>query len=328
MKVYFYEVKDYEEAFIRDFARTYGFEVLGVDSDLLSLENIDRCKGCDVVSTLGFSRCDGEVMSVLASDGVRYFATRTVGYNHVDVNAARALGMTVLHADYDSTNVSDYTVMLILMLIRRAKVTVVRGLVNNFSLDEIMGRDLRSMTVGVIGTGKIGSGVIKSLSGFGCRILCNDKYRNAEVEKYAKYCDLGDIYSNCDVISLHMPLTDENYHMIDAAAISAMKKGVLLVNTARGALIDTEALKHGIETEQIGGAALDTIEGEDGICHVDIKTRISNKQNLFYLKQFPNVIYTPHIGFFTEQAVAQMVESVFLGISLSSQNKENRFIVK
>ncbi|MBQ9710485.1 MAG: lactate dehydrogenase [Clostridia bacterium] len=328
MKVYFYEVKDYEEVFIRAYAQQYGFEVCGIDPECLSLENIDRCEGCDAVSTLGFSRCDGEVMRVLGGYGVKYFATRTVGYNHVDVESAAKCGITVIRADYDSTNVSDYTVMLILMLLRKTKVTVVRGLVNNFSLDEIMGRDLRDMTVGIIGTGKIGKSVIKSLSGFGCRLLCHDKYPDSEVEKYAKYCDLGDIYSNCDVISLHMPLTDENYHMIDAAAISAMKKGVLLVNTARGGLIDTEALKQGIETEQIGGAALDTIEGEDGICHVDIKTRISNKQNLFYLKQVPNVIYTPHIGFFTEQAVSQMVESVFLGISLSSQNKENRFIVK
>ena len=327
MKIYFYEVKDYEVEFINRYSGIYGIEVCGVDSDLLSLENVGRCDGCDAVSTLGFSRLDGEVMKALSARGVRYLATRTVGFNHVDCASAVANGITVLHADYISTNVADYTVMLMLMLIRRAKVTLIRGLVNNFSLDEIMGRDLRDMTVGVIGTGKIGTGVLQNLSGFGCRLLCNDKYPNLTAQKYAEYCDLGRIYAESDIISLHMPLTDDNYHMIDEAAISKMKKGVFIVNTSRGQLVDTEALKKGIETEWIGGAALDTIEGEEGICHVDIKTKITDRQNLFYLKQFPNVIYTPHLGFYTAEAVAQMVESAFLGITLCEQGKENKFKV-
>jgi len=328
MRIYFYEVKDYEAGFIESLAKKYGFELAGVDSDCLSLENADRCKGCDAVSTLGFSRADGEIMDVLGANGVRFFATRTVGYEQIDRAAADKNGITVLHASYDSTNVADFAVMLMLMLIRKCKISVVRALVNNFSLDEMMGKDLRNMTVGVIGTGKIGTNVIQNLSGFGCRILCNDKFPNGEAAKYAQYCTLDEIYKSCDIITLHTPLLEDNYHMIDEGAISKMKKGVILINTARGQLIDTKALIHGIESEHVGGAGLDTIEGEEGICHVDIKTRISTKENIFYLKQFPNVIYTPHIGFFTEEAVYQMVESSFLGIACATEGKDSPYLVK
>ncbi|MBP5307996.1 MAG: lactate dehydrogenase [Clostridia bacterium] len=327
MKIYFYEVKDYEIPFINKYAEEYGYEA-DYTTELLSSENAALSFGYDAVSTLGFSRGDGEIMRLLAKNGVKYFSTRTVGYEHVDVNAAKENGIKSFRANYSSSNVADFTVMLILMLLRKCKVSVCRSLVNNFSLDEMMGRDLKSLTVGVIGTGRIGFNVIKNLSGFGCRILCNDKFPNDAVKAYAEYRPLDDLYAECDIITLHTPLTGENRHIIDAAAIDKMKKGVLIINTARGALIDTEALIHGIESEKIGGAGIDTVEGEDGICHVDIKTRISNKQNLFYLKQVPNVIYTPHIGFFTEEAVGQMVESAFKGVALAEKGGENKFEIK
>lgn len=327
MKICFYEVKDYEAEFIKSCAKQYGYESV-IIIDPLSESNVSLCRGCDAVSTLGFSRADGKIMDALGSYGVKYFSTRTVGFEHVAAGAAKENGITVLHADYTSTNVADFTVMLILMLIRKCKVTVIRSLANNFSHDETMGRDLKNMTVGIIGTGRIGTNVIKNLSGFGCRIICNDKYKNKEAEKLATYVSVDELYSESDVISLHMPLTEENYHMIDGAAISKMKKGVLIINTARGPLIDTAALIRGIESEQIGGAGLDTVEGEEGICHTDLKTKISNKHNIFYLKQFPNVMYTPHVGFYTQEAVYQMIESAFEGIRLSESGTENRFEVK
>ncbi|MBQ9481045.1 MAG: lactate dehydrogenase [Clostridia bacterium] len=327
MKIYFYEVKDYEVGFIKKYSEEYGYEAAFTE-ELLSLDNAAHAEGYDAVSTLGFSRCDGKMMELLAKNGVKYFSTRTVGYEHVAVKEAKDCGISVFRANYVSSNVADFAVMLMLMLLRKCKVSVCRALVNNFSLDEMMGRDLRNLTVGVIGTGKIGFNVIRNLSGFGCRILCNDKFPNDEVRQYAEYCDLDRIYSECDIITLHTPLTAENFHMIDENAVQKMKAGVIIINTARGALIDTEALIHGIESEKIGGAGLDTIEGEDGICHVDIKTRISSKQNIFYLKQFPNVVYTPHIGFFTEEAVGQMVESAFKGVALAESGAENKFEIK
>jgi len=328
MKIYFYEVKDYEKEFVQTLNGEYGYEIIGVTSEPLTMENVGNCLGCDAVSTLGFSRCDAEMMKLLACHGTKYLATRTVGFNHVDLASARENGITVLHADYDSTNVADFTVMLMLMVIRKCKVAVMRTVVNNFSLDGIMGKDLCNMTVGIIGTGKIGTSVIKNLSGFGCKILCNDKFQNKTAGQYAEYCSLEKIYSECDIISLHMPLFEENFHMINAQTISKMKKGVIIINTARGGLIDTEALISAVESGQVGGVGLDTVEGEEGICHNDIKAEVVDRKNFFYLKQFPNVIYTPHIGFFTEEAVYQMTESAFKGIALCEKGEDNKYIVK
>lgn len=328
MKIFFYEIKDYEVKYIEQYASEYGYALVGYTQELLSLENVGLSTGCDAVSTLGFSRADGEIMKALKRNGVRYFCTRTVGFEHIDLKAANEAGITVAHACYNSTNVADYTVMLILMLLRSVKVTVIRALVNNFSLDELEGRDLSSLTVGVIGTGKIGQKVMKNLSGFGCKIICYDLFENENAKKYGEYVSLEEIYKRADVITLHLPMTDESYHMIDGDAIAKMKEGVILINTARGRLIDTEALIHALESGKVGGAGLDTIEGEEGICHVDMKTRIVQKKNLFYIKQFPNVIYTPHIAFFTEQAVSQMVESVFLGIESKEKGERSPFEVK
>ncbi|MCI5838504.1 MAG: NAD(P)-binding domain-containing protein [Christensenellaceae bacterium] len=328
MKIFFYEVKDYELKYAEKFAEEHGFTLVGYTGERLSLENVGLSKGCDAVSILGFSRADEEIAKALGRNGIKYLCTRTVGFEHIDVAAANKAGITVTRASYVSSNVADYTVMLALMLLRRAKVTVIRGLVNNFSLDETEGRDLASVTFGVIGTGRIGLGVMQNLSGFGCKILCYDLKENEKAKKYGEYVTLNELYKRADIISLHMPLTDKNYHMIDENAISKMKDGVILINTARGKLIDTDALVRAIESGKVGGAGLDSVEGEEGVCHVDMKTRIVEKKNLFYLKQFPNVIYTPHIAFFTEQAVSQMVESVFLGIESKEKGVDSPFEIK
>lgn len=328
MKIFFYEVKDYELKYAERYAEEYGFALVGCSVEPLSLENVGLSTGCDAVSILGFSRADEEMIKALKRNGIKYLCTRTVGFEHIDVAAATEAGITVTHASYVSSNVADYTVMLALMLLRRAKVTVIRGLVNNFSLDETEGRDLASLTVGIIGTGRIGLGVMQNLLGFGCKILCFDLKENEKAKEYGEYVPLNELYKRADIISLHMPLTDKNYHMIDENAISEMKDGVILINTARGKLIDTDALVRAIESGKVGGAGLDTVEGEEGVCHVDMKTRIVEKKNLFYLKQFPNVIYTPHIAFFTEQAVSGMVESVFLGIELKEKGVSSPFEVK
>lgn len=166
---------------------------------------------------------------------------------------------------------------------------------------------MRSLTVGVVGTGKIGSTVIKNLSGFGCRILACDKYRNPAVEELAEYVGLDTLYAESDIITLHTPLNDENYHMINEETIRKMKKGVILINTARGQLIDTESLIKALEEEHVGGAGIDTLEEEAGIMHVHVGTKIVDKRSLLYLKQFPNVLYTQHYAFFTKEATESMI---------------------
>ena len=245
------------------------------------------------------------------------------------MKAAKRLGIRVSNAHYDSNNVADFAVMLMLMLLRKAKISVIRALVNDFSLDEMCGRELRSLTVGIVGAGKIGKAVIQNLSGFGCKILVYDPFVDpTALPAYAKSVSLDELLKNSDMISLHIPYTEETKHLLNRERIAMMKRGAFLVNTARGELVDTDALVEAIESGQIGGAGIDTIEDEENICHVDLGTQIIARRDIFYLKQFPNVIYTPHQAFFTEEATAAMVESALDSLELFANNQPNPYEVK
>ena len=170
-----------------------------------------------------------------------------------------------------------------------------------------MGREIRNLTIGVIGTGKIGGTVIKSLAGFQCKILANSEYGSDEIKKYAQYVSMETLYKESDVISLHVPLTDESYHMINEETIDKMKDGVILINAARGELMDIQALIKGIEDQKIGALGLDVIENENGIYHMDRKSDIIQNRDMAYLRQFPNVVLTQHMAFYTDSATESMV---------------------
>ncbi len=306
MKIYVYDVMEFEKTTLDDMKKEYEDEIT-LTTDHLTLQTIEHAKGYDAVSVLSYSKLDAAIMAKLNDFGIKHISTRTIGFDHFDVKTARELGIRLYHAYYNPNNVADFAVMLMLIMLRKAKISICRALVNDFSLDGMMGREMRSMTIGVIGTGKIGSTVIRNLTGFGCRILCYDLYKNAEAEKMAEYTDLETLYRECDIITLHTPLTDDNYHMINEDSMKKMKKGVILINTARGQLIDTAALIKGLEEEHIGGAGIDTVEEEDGIMHVHVGTKIVSKRQIMYLKQFPNVLYTQHYAFYTQEATQTMV---------------------
>ncbi len=322
MKIAAFEVKEYE---LKDFerAKDYGLEV-ALYADNMTAENVGLVKGCEGVTTLGFSDLSEPMIKKLAELGVKYLATRTVGFNHIDLEACKKYDVRVSNAYYEPYNVADFAVMLMLMLLRKAKISVCRALVNDFSLDGMCGKEMRNLTIGVIGAGKIGRAVIGNLQGFGCKVLAYDPYAKDHVSG-ATFCDLDTIYRESDIISLHVPLTPSNHHMIDAEAISKMKDGVLIINTARGGLIDTDALIAALESEKIGGAGLDTIEQEEGIAHIDLRARIVNKRDVFYLKQFPNVIFTSHYAFFTEEATTAMVECALKSLSAFGEGRDNPF---
>lgn len=177
------------------------------------------------------------------------------GYDHIDMQAAKDCGIRVGNAPYGPNGVADYAVMLILMSIRNMKRILERTNIQDYTLQGIRGRELSDLTVGVIGTGRIGRTVIRHLSGFGCRILANDPYENEETKQYASYVTLPELWKEADVITLHAPLTEDNFHLIGAETLAQMKDGVVIVNTARGALIDSEALIEGIESGKVGAAA-------------------------------------------------------------------------
>ena len=211
--------------------------------------------------------------------------------------------------------------MMILLCLRNYKQALWRTQVNDYSLGGLIGRELKDLTVGIIGTGQIGSTVIKELSGFGCRTLAYSRRKNPGIEDLAEYVPLEKLYAESDIISLHTPLTDETHHMINGDTLAKMKKGVVLINCARGALTDVKALISGIESEHIGALGLDCMEYEEDIVHRDLKTDIFANRDMAYLRQFKNVIHTQHMAFYTDSAVKSMVHCGVHGLVEMSLKK-------
>lgn len=326
MKIFVYNYREFDEAeYFQKFSEEYGVE-LGICTDAPTLENAHLVEGYEYVSIIT-SRINSELMERFHRLGVKMVSTRTIGYDHVDIETAKRLGIHVSNVTYSPECVADYTVMLILMSIRKMKRIMQRAEVNDFSLPGIQGRELPNFTVGVLGTGRIGRAVIRDLSGFGCRILAYDKYENEAVKEYAQYADLDTIYRECGLITLHMPLLDDNFHLIDKEAIGKMKDGVVIVNTARGGLIDTKALIEGIERGKVGAAGLDVIEDEFGMYYYDRKSDVLSKRDLYILRGFPNVVVTPHMAFYTDQAVSDMVRHSIESCILHAQGKEDPWTV-
>lgn len=313
MKIFAYEVRKDEIAAFSAAAAKFHVEI--VTSTLVpTLENAGLAAGCDGVTILGQGRIDRPLLERYRVLGIRCLSTRTIGSNHIDLQAAHELGIQVCSADYPPNGVADFTVMMILMCLRHYKQAMWRGQVNDFSLEGLQGRDMRSLTIGIVGTGRIGVQVLRELSGFGCRLLAWSRHENPEALPYAQYTDLDTLLRTCDVISLHMPLTEATHHFIDREAIGKMKTGVILINCARGGLTDIDALIEGIETEKIGALGMDTVEGEEGIVHGDHRTDILSNRNWFYLHQFRNVVMTQHMAFYTREAVESMVRCGVEGI--------------
>ncbi len=313
MKIYAFEVREDEKKAFEQISAQCGAEVT-LSNEVPSLDNADLVKGCEGVSTLGMGKIDRALLSRYRENGVRFVSTRTTGYNHIDLAAAKELGIAVCNAVYPPNSVADFTVMMILMCLRQYKQAMWRGQVNDFSLQGLQGRNMNDLTIGIMGTGRIGTQVLKNLSGFGCRLLAYDVRKNPEAEKLAEYVDQETIYRECDVISLHTPLFDSTYHMINKETIAKMKDGVILINCARGGLTDINALVDGVESEKIGALGMDTMEGEEGIVHEDRRTDIIPNRNWFYLHQFRNVIMTQHMAFYTREAVESMVRCGVEGI--------------
>ncbi len=308
MKIAVYETRKDEMPVLEWAEEHYGIR-LETTGSALTEETVGMAMGCDGVTILGRSRLDADMLDSLHSMGIKYISTRTVGYDHIDVPYAKQLGFRLGNASYAPDGVADYTVMLILMAIRKYKPALWRGQVNDYSLEGLMGRQLGSLTVGILGTGKIGKRVLQSLKGFGCRLLCSSSHVDEEAARIAEYVPRDTLYRECDVISLHVPLNEKTRHMINEESISRMKEGVVLVNCARGELMEIQALIRNVENEKIGALALDVFENEGGIYHEDRRSDILKNRDMAYLRQFPNVIMTQHMAFYTQEAVESMVRT-------------------
>lgn len=306
MKFAYYGLWEDERPKLKELQEKYGFECFAT-SDVLTTENVFRCEGCDGVSILGKCTIGAEVLEKLRSLGVKYLSTRTVGYNHIDLEAAKRLGFRLSNSQYPPDSVAEFTLMLILMSLRKYKQALWLQQVNDYALDYLKGSVLRFQTVGVVGTGRIGGRVIELLSALGCRVLCYSADYNEKVASLASYVDLETLYRESDVVTFHVPLLPSTEHMVNRETLQKMKDGVVLVNTARGELFDTEALIWGIESRKIGALAMDVFEGEDGIYHVDRTDDILHNRDMAYLRQFPNVVLTPHMAFYTQLSMDSMI---------------------
>lgn len=328
MRVTVYNCREFDEKELFErFGRELNIELV-LCPDAPDQENAALAKGSECIDILT-SKMTEDLLKVFADYGVKYVTTRTIGYDHVDVKAAKALGMTVANAPYGPCGVADYAVMLILMTIRKMKRILERTNIQDYTLKGIQGRELKDLTVGVIGTGRIGRTVLKDLSGFGCRLIAYDLYENEDVKAQGvPYVTLEEMWQQADVITLHAPLTDENHHMINEETISKMKDGVMIVNTARGGLIDSEALISGIESGKIGGAGLDVVENEFGLYYYDRKSDILNNRELAILRGFPNVTVSHHMAFYTDECVETVVRDSLLGCRYFVEGKENPWEVR
>lgn len=242
-------------------------------------------------------------LSRLSQAGVQYISTRSIGHDHLDVEYARSLGITVENVVYSPDSVADYTLMLILMALRHAKATLRRVDAHDYRLGETRGLELRDLTVGVVGTGRIGAAVIDRLRGFGCRILAHDRQQRMPVE----YVSLDELLRRSDVVTLHTPLDAMTHHLLGREGLGRMKRGAYLVNTGRGALVDTEALADALESGALGGAALDVLEEEQQIFYADRRGRPPQNPAFLRLHELPNAIITPHTAYFTGHALSDIV---------------------
>jgi D-specific alpha-keto acid dehydrogenase len=266
--------------------------------------NLELANGVRCVSVPHQTSVSHGTLRGLSRAGVRYLSTRSVGHDHIDVEFAERLGIRVEGVAYSPDGVADYTLMLVLMALRHAKSVVCRADTGDFRLNDVRGRELRDLTVGVVGTGRIGCAVLDRLRGFGCRVLTHD----VRDEGPARHVPLDELLGRSDVVTLHIPLTPTTRHLLDRRRFALMKHGAVVVNTGRGGLLDTAALVSALESGTLAGAALDVLEGEEGIFYADLRDRPLRHELLDRLRAMPNVLISPHTAYYTDRAVAEMVE--------------------
>jgi D-specific alpha-keto acid dehydrogenase len=295
-----------EAALFRLMAPLFGATPTLTDA-AVSEANIELSLGNRCVSVGHKSRLSGPILLALGRAGVRYVSTRSVGYNHIDMQSAARAGISVENVAYSPDSVADYTVLLLLMVLRNAKSILTRAQVHDYRLHDQRGKELRDMTVGVVGTGRIGAAVVDRLGGFGCRVLAADRCGTTSAE----YVTLDVLLRESDVVTLHVPLTAETHHLLDRRRLDRMRHGAFIINTARGALLHTEALLAALERGHLGGAALDVVEGEEGVFYVDHAQEPLANQLLARLQERPDVVITPHTAYYTEHALRDIVENTF-----------------
>jgi len=321
MKIFVYNYRDDEAEFFEKYSKEYGVK-LGYTREYPSMENAGLTEGYDALSVI-VSDMNGELLTRFHELGIKSITTRSIGYEHFDLEKAKELGIKISNVSYSADSVANYAIMMMLMCCRKAKHLLERSSVQDYSLPGKIGKEISNCTIGIVGTGRIGASVLKHLSGFGSRLIAYDIYENPSVKEYARYVTKDELIEQSDIISFHVPATEENYHFVNSETVARMKDGVILINTARGSLVDTEALIRGLESGKISAAGLDVLEQEFGLYYHNLTGQVINNRQLAILRSFPNVMITPHTAFYTEQAISDMVEISIRGNCLFAEGKEN-----
>lgn len=316
MRVAIFSTKAYDRHFL-DAANEGAGHKLNYFEARLSPETCNLVAGCDAVCAFVNDVVDSEVLRLLASYGVKLVALRSAGFNNVDLDVARQLGITVGRVPaYSPHAVAEHTLALILALNRKTHRAYNRVREGNFSLEGLLGFDLAGKTAGVVGTGKIGEVVSKILLGFGCRVIASDVQENPVCTGMGvTYVPMEELLSASDIVTLHCPLTPTTRHLIDDRALPSMKKGVMLINTSRGAIIDTQAVLRGLKSGVIGSLGLDVYEEEADLFFEDLSGRFIDDDVFARLLTFPNVLITGHQAFFTQEALTKIAETTIANIS-------------
>ena len=312
MRFAFFDAKAYDKPSFEKFGAEYGVKFKFYETKL-NEDTVGLARNCDGVCTFVNDTLNASVLDQLADLECRYLALRCAGYNNVDLKAAGECGIRVAHVPaYSPHAVAEHAIALLLTSVRRIHKAYIRTRDFNFSLNGMTGFDLYGKTVGVVGTGRIGRCFIDICRGFGMHVIAYDKFpaKDADFE----YVSLEELLSRSDIVSLHCPLTDETRHMINCETIKLMKKGVVIINTSRGALIDAECLLDGIKSRQIGAACLDVYEEETDFFFEDLSGHIISDDILARLISMPNVIVTSHQAFLTEEALSNIAETTVKNI--------------
>ena len=306
IKVAFYDTKEYDRPSFEHYGKLQDVEYKFLETRLTE-DTVELARGCDAVCVFVNDTVNAAVIDRLHEFGVKMIALRCAGYNNVDIRHAYKKLHVVHVPAYSPYAVAEHTMALLLTSVRRIHKAYDRTRNFNFSISGLTGFDLHGKTVGVVGTGKIGRIFIDICKGFGMNVIAYDKFpaQSAGIN----YVPLDQLFEQSDIISLHCPLTEETRHLVDAAAIARMKKGVVILNTSRGALIDAEALLDGIKARKVGAACLDVYEEEADIFFEDKSGHIMDDELLSRLISMPNVIVTSHQAFLTQEALGNIAET-------------------
>lgn len=306
MKMAVFGVEEEEQPILLSCAEKFGIDLV-LNREYISLAYLQHTDRIDAINVLSDTVITPAMWDAAYAAGVRFAVTRCVGMAHMNADYAARLGIATRNVHYSAASVADYTIMMMLMVLRNVKPMLQRYTAQEYLQYNLRGRELPNLTVGIIGAGNIGQTLAVHLSGFGCRVVYWN--RTPKESMRAEYLLLDRLLAQSDIVSLHLTLNPETQQIINRDTIAKMKQGAVLINTGRGGLVDTAALIEALESGHLSGAAMDVLDGDQNIYYRDHKNRVIPHHEKAILDSMPNVLMLPHLGYLTDQALYDMVNN-------------------